>query len=72
METLKLLCLETYNIPNEVVAKLGIMSVEEIKDVDPRVLEKGKIPKKYHKRIVKLVNDHRSIYDTIWTLYGDY
>ena len=72
METLKLLCLETYNIPDEVVAKLGITSIEEINDVDPRVLENGKIPKKYHKSIVKLVNDHRSIYDTTWTLYGDY
>ena len=73
MEALRLTMIE-YGIPEQevdvVVTGLRLTSVEEIKDLNPRLLRN--VPKKYHKRIVQLVNAHRSIYDTIWTLYGDY
>ena len=73
METLRLTMIE-YGIPDQevdvVVTGLGLTSVEEIKDLDPCLVDN--VPKVYHKRIVQLVNAHRSIYDTIWTLHGDY
>ena len=73
MEALRLAMIE-YGIPeqevNVVVTGLGLTSVEEIKDLDPFLVYN--VPKVYHKCIVQLVNAHRSIYDTIWTLYGDY
>ena len=63
-----------YGIPEQevdvVVTGLRLTSVEEIKDLDPCRLRN--VPKVYHKRIVRLVNAHRSIHDTLWTLYGDY
>ena len=73
MKALRLTMIE-HGIPEQevdvVVTGLRLTSVEKIKDLDPRLIYE--IPKVYHKRIVQLVNAHRSIYDTIWTLYGDY
>ena len=73
MEALRLTMIE-YGIPEQevgvVVTGLRLTSVEEIRYLDPLFLRD--LSKVYHKRIVTMVNAHRSIYDTIWTLYGDY